>query len=53
MNQAKIVPCEKRPAIHMEVDGCSISVFFIPREESNALEDIKRMILSGLSSLKK
>jgi len=53
MKQQNVLPCERKPPIHMEVEGCSVSIYFTPREDSNPLEDIKRMILSGLSSLKK
>ena len=46
-------PCEKQPAMHMNVDGCPVTVYFLPRRDSSALEDIKKMILSGLSKAKK
>jgi len=39
---------EKQPAIHMEIDGCQVTVYFAPQQERSVWEDIKRMILGGL-----
>ena len=32
----------------LNVDGCQATIHFTSRQEGNVLEDIKRMILSGL-----
>ena len=39
---------EYQPHFCMNIDGCQVTVYFAVQQERSILEDIKRMILSGL-----
>ena len=39
---------EKQQPLHMNIDGCQVTVYFAPQQENSVWEDIKRMILVGL-----
>jgi len=48
MQEKKQRKYKKQPLLCMKIDGCQVTVYFAQQQERSILEEIKRMILSGL-----
>jgi hypothetical protein len=42
---------QEQKQIKVTVDGCPVKLTFAPKPEKTALEDIKRMILTGMQNV--